>query len=78
MNVVFLLLDDYVSDAMEEDFTTELPCTLSIEDSAQSISESSQTDQVRFVVLILKSYWCRWNFTRQSIATLNMDSLHLL
>lgn len=56
MNVVFLLLDDYVSEAMEEDFTTELPCTLSIEDSAQSISESSQTDQVRFVVLILKSY----------------------
>lgn len=78
VNVVFLVLDDYVSEAMEEDFTTELPCTLSIEDTAQSISESSQTDQVRFVVLILKSYWYRWNFTRQSIATLNMDFLHSL
>lgn len=41
------LPDDFVSDAMEEDFTTELPCTLSIEDSEQNISESSQTDQVR-------------------------------
>lgn len=46
------MLDDFVSDAMEEDFTTDLPCTLSIEDTAQNISESSQTDQVRLNVLI--------------------------
>lgn len=56
MNVDFLVLDDYVSEAMEEDFTTELPCTLSIEDTAQNISESSQTDQVCVVMLILESY----------------------
>lgn len=51
-----LVLDDFVSEAMDEDFTTELPCTLSIEDTAQNISESSQTDQVRLVVFIVKLY----------------------
>lgn len=34
---------------MEEDFTTELPCALSIEDTEQNISESSQIDQVRLI-----------------------------
>lgn len=56
MSIFSLVLDDFVSEAMEEDFATELPCTLSIEDTAQNISESSQTDQVRLIVLILKSY----------------------
>lgn len=62
---------------MEEDFTTELPCTLSIEDTAQNISESSQTDQVRFVVLILKSDEIQIEFAPVKVLQLsNMDFLH--
>lgn len=48
---ISLLSDDFVSDTMEEDITTELPCTLAIEDTAQNINESSLTDQVRLLFL---------------------------
>lgn len=40
--------DDFVSEAMEEDFTSELPCTLAIESSAEDSAEPNETDQVSF------------------------------
>ncbi|XP_061585348.1 cAMP responsive element binding protein 3-like 3 like [Cololabis saira] len=46
---VFIDLDDLVSDAMEEDVTSELPCTLSIEDS----TESDITDTFHFKEIVL-------------------------
>ncbi|XP_049906872.1 cAMP responsive element binding protein 3-like 3 like [Epinephelus moara] len=46
---VFIDLDDLVSDAMEEDITDELPCTLAIEDSTQA----SKTDQFQFKEIVL-------------------------
>lgn len=55
---ISLLSDDFVSDAMEEDdddITTELPCTLAIEDTSQNINESSLTDQVRLLYVL--SFW---------------------
>lgn len=55
MSILFLVSDEYVSEAMEEDITTELPCTLSIEDTEQSINESSPTDQVCALFSVLKS-----------------------
>ncbi|KAM6931092.1 cAMP responsive element binding protein 3-like 3 like [Xenentodon cancila] len=50
---VFIDLDDLVSDAMEEDITSELPCTLAIEDSAQDSTELNQTDQFQFKDIVL-------------------------
>ncbi|XP_059193878.1 cAMP responsive element binding protein 3-like 3 like [Centropristis striata] len=49
---VFIDLDDLVSEAMVEDMTDELPCTLSIEDSQDSI-EDNQTDQFQFKEIVL-------------------------
>lgn len=46
---VFIDLDDLVSEAMEEDITDELPCTLAIEDSTQA----SKTDQFQFKEIVL-------------------------
>ncbi|XP_035514492.1 cAMP responsive element binding protein 3-like 3 like [Morone saxatilis] len=47
---VFIDLDDLVSEDMEEDDTSELPCTLSIEDSTQ---EPNKTDQFQFKEIVL-------------------------
>nr|XP_046243699.1 cAMP responsive element binding protein 3-like 3 like [Scatophagus argus] len=46
---VFIDLDDLVSEAMEEDITTELPCTLAIEDS----TEPNKTNQFQFKEIVL-------------------------
>lgn len=40
--------DDLVTEAMEEDVSSELPCTLAIEDSVQDTTESIKEDQVSF------------------------------
>uniref|UniRef100_A0A3Q3BIU3 cAMP responsive element binding protein 3-like 3 like n=1 Tax=Kryptolebias marmoratus TaxID=37003 RepID=A0A3Q3BIU3_KRYMA len=48
---VFIDLDDLVSEAMEEDITSELPCTLAIENSAQDSTELDQEDQFKEIVL---------------------------
>uniref|UniRef100_A0A671UXB1 cAMP responsive element binding protein 3-like 3 like n=1 Tax=Sparus aurata TaxID=8175 RepID=A0A671UXB1_SPAAU len=50
---VFIDLDDLVTEAMEEDFTSELPCTLSIEDSTQDSTELNYTDQFQFKEIVL-------------------------
>ncbi|XP_012725406.3 cAMP responsive element binding protein 3-like 3 like [Fundulus heteroclitus] len=50
---VFIDLDDLVSDAMEEDFATELPCTLAMDSSAQDLAELSKTDQFQFKEIVL-------------------------
>ncbi|XP_072243821.1 cAMP responsive element binding protein 3-like 3 like [Leuresthes tenuis] len=46
---VFIDLDDLVSDAMEEDITSELPCTLAIEDSTQP----NKADEFQFKEIVL-------------------------
>lgn len=54
---VFIDLDNLVSDEMdemeEEDITSEVPCTLAIEDSTQDPSEPNKTDQFQFKELVL-------------------------
>lgn len=40
--------DDLVSEEMEEDIISELPCTLSIEDSTEDLTQPDTTDQVSF------------------------------
>ncbi|XP_047448438.1 cAMP responsive element binding protein 3-like 3 like [Mugil cephalus] len=50
---VFIDLDDLVTEDMEEDVTTELPCTLSIEDSTQDSTQTSNTDQFVFKEIVL-------------------------
>ncbi len=40
--------DDLVSEEMEEDIISELPCTLSIEDSTQDLTQPNTADQVSF------------------------------
>lgn len=50
---VFIDLDDLVSDAMEEDFTTELPCTLAIENSIQDLTQPTKADQFQFKEIVL-------------------------
>ncbi|XP_038164063.1 cAMP responsive element binding protein 3-like 3 like [Cyprinodon tularosa] len=50
---VFIDLDELVSDAMEEDFTTEMPCTFSIENSAQDLTQTSKADQFQFKEIVL-------------------------
>ncbi|XP_029960996.1 cAMP responsive element binding protein 3-like 3 like [Salarias fasciatus] len=51
---VFIDLDDLVSEEMEEeDITTELPCTLAIEDTIQDSTESNITDQFQFKEIVL-------------------------
>lgn len=47
-NEPFHVTDDLVSEAMEEDITSELPCTLSIENSAQDSTDLDTEDQVSF------------------------------
>ncbi|KAL6114016.1 creb3 [Pungitius sinensis] len=47
---VFIDLDDLVSDAIEEDFTDELPCTLDMEDSTQDLTPA---DQFQFHEIVL-------------------------
>lgn len=46
---IFLLSDDLVSEEMEEDIISELPCTLAIEDSTQDSTGPNETDQVSFL-----------------------------
>ncbi|KAM4576727.1 cAMP responsive element binding protein 3-like 3 like [Odontesthes bonariensis] len=46
---VFIDLDDLVSDAMEEDITSEVPCTLAIEDSTQP----NKADEFQFKEIVL-------------------------
>lgn len=41
--------DDLVSEEMEEDIISELPCTLAIEDSTQDSTGPNETDQVSFL-----------------------------
>uniref|UniRef100_I3KDC8 cAMP responsive element binding protein 3-like 3 like n=1 Tax=Oreochromis niloticus TaxID=8128 RepID=I3KDC8_ORENI len=48
---VFIDLDDLVTEAMEEDVSSELPCTLAIEDSIQDTTESIKEDQFKEIVL---------------------------
>ncbi|XP_069555680.1 cAMP responsive element binding protein 3-like 3 like [Brachyistius frenatus] len=50
---VFIDLDDLVSDDMEEDITSELPCTLAIEDSTQDSTQADKTDQFQFKDIVL-------------------------
>lgn len=50
----FLVTDDLVSDAMEEDITNELPCTLAIEDSTQDPAQFSKIDQVSFSAMVTR------------------------
>ncbi|XP_073322810.1 cAMP responsive element binding protein 3-like 3 like [Pagrus major] len=50
---VFIDLDDLVTEAMEEDITSELPCTLAIEDSTQDSTELNYTDQFQFKEIVL-------------------------
>ncbi|XP_071339479.1 cAMP responsive element binding protein 3-like 3 like [Trachinotus anak] len=50
---VFIDLDDLVSEAMEEDITSELPCTLAIEDSTQDSTQPGKTDQFQFKEIVL-------------------------
>lgn len=49
---MFLVIDDLVDEAMEEDITSELPYTLAIENSTEDLSQSDKTDQVSFLLLI--------------------------
>lgn len=53
LKLISLVSDDLVSEAMEEDITGELPCTLAIEDSTQDSTEPSETDQVGFYLMLL-------------------------
>lgn len=53
---VFIDLDDLVSEAMEEeeeDVTSELPCTLAIEDSTPDSPQSNIMDQFQFKEIVL-------------------------
>eukprot|EP00064_Thunnus_orientalis_P005589 superscaffoldBa00000553_g5603 len=50
---VFIDLDDLVSEAMEKDITSELPCTLAIEDSTLDSVEASKSDQFQFKEIVL-------------------------
>ncbi|XP_022613560.1 cyclic AMP-responsive element-binding protein 3-like protein 3 [Seriola dumerili] len=50
---VFIDLDDLVSEAMEEDVTSELPCTLAIEDSTEDLAQPNKTDQFQFKEIVL-------------------------
>nr|XP_019958310.1 PREDICTED: cyclic AMP-responsive element-binding protein 3-like [Paralichthys olivaceus]XP_019958311.1 PREDICTED: cyclic AMP-responsive element-binding protein 3-like [Paralichthys olivaceus] len=49
---VFIDLDDLVTEEMEEDITSELPCTLSIEDSTED-SMLLNTDEFQFKDIVL-------------------------
>lgn len=51
LKYISLISDDLVSDAMEEDITSELPCTLAIEDSPEDSIDLNQTDQVSFCLI---------------------------
>ncbi|XP_070690534.1 cAMP responsive element binding protein 3-like 3 like [Pempheris klunzingeri] len=50
---VFIDLDDLVTEEMEEDITSELPCTLAIEDSMQDSIQPTKTDQFQFKDIVL-------------------------
>ncbi|XP_044230618.1 cAMP responsive element binding protein 3-like 3 like [Thunnus albacares] len=50
---VFIDLDDLVSEAMEKDITSELPCTLAIEDSTLDSVEANKSDQFQFKEIVL-------------------------
>lgn len=55
---VFIDLDDLVTDTMEEDMieeddTSELPCTLAIEDSAQDSTQLNKIEQFQFKEIVL-------------------------
>ncbi|XP_029366627.1 cAMP responsive element binding protein 3-like 3 like [Echeneis naucrates] len=49
---VFIDLDDLVSEVMEDEITSELPCTLAIEESMQD-STQPRTDQFQFKEIVL-------------------------
>lgn len=42
------MTDDLVSEAMEEDITCELPCTLAIEETTQDSAQLNEADQVSY------------------------------
>ncbi|XP_020793584.1 cAMP responsive element binding protein 3-like 3 like [Boleophthalmus pectinirostris] len=52
---VFIDLDDLVGEAMEgeEDVTSELPCTLDVEDMAEDSTQLKQTEQFQFKEIVL-------------------------
>ncbi|XP_028271035.1 cAMP responsive element binding protein 3-like 3 like [Parambassis ranga] len=50
---VFIDLDDLVTEAMEEDITSELPCTLAIEDSTENPTQPNKIDQFEFKEIVL-------------------------
>lgn len=50
---VFIDLEDLVSEAMEEDIISELPCTLAIEDSTQESAQLGTTDEFQFKEIVL-------------------------
>ncbi|KAM9858108.1 cAMP responsive element binding protein 3-like 3 like [Aulostomus maculatus] len=50
---VFIDLDDLVSEQMENDITSELPCTLAIEDSALDMMQPDKTEQFQFKEIML-------------------------
>lgn len=50
---VFIDLDDLVSEEMEADVISELPCTLSIEDVTQDTTDPGETDQFQFKEIVL-------------------------
>lgn len=52
LKYISLISDDLVSDVMEEDITSELPCTLAIEDSPEDSIDLSQIDQVSFCLIV--------------------------
>ncbi|XP_004072352.1 cyclic AMP-responsive element-binding protein 3-like protein 3 [Oryzias latipes] len=50
---VFIDLDNLVSDTLEENIISELPCTLAIEDSMEDSTEASAADEFQFKEIVL-------------------------
>lgn len=52
------MTDNLVSDTLEENIISELPCTLAIEDSMEDSTEASAADEVCLYPAVTKSN--RW------------------